>query len=125
LCWAIRFQGYEIHYLSSLVFTHRIALSKFTDSYLKMIQERTNHSTLLGTIYYRVDKLNVFSVNYFWFKELVFIIFNYFKNFRFHYFYLTSELKRNYLNCLLLFKMRSKYDEIVNLILKFKYTSTY
>ena len=125
LCWAIRFQGYEIHYLSSLVFTHRIALSKFTDTYLKMIQERTNHSTLLGSIYFRVDKLNVSSVKYFWFKELVFIILNYFKNFRFHYFYLTSELKRNYLNCLLLFKMRSKYDDIVNLILKFKHTSTY
>lgn len=125
LCWAIRFQGYEIHYLSTLIFTHRIALSKFSDTYLKMIQERSNHSTLLGTIYYRVDKLNVSSVKYFWFKELVFIILNYFKNFRFHYFYLTSELKRNYLNCLLLFKMRSKYDDIVNLILKFKYTSTY
>jgi glycosyltransferase involved in cell wall biosynthesis len=125
MCWAIRFQGYEIHYLSSLVFTHRIALSKFTDTYLKMIQERTNHSTLLGTIYYRVDKLNVSSVNYFWFKELFFIFLNYFKNFRFNYFYLTSEMKRNYLNCLLLFKMRSKYDEIVNLILKFKHSSTY
>ena len=125
LCWAIRFQGYEIHYLSTLIFTHRIALSKFSDTYLKMIKERSNHSTLLGTIYFRVDKLNVSSVKYFWFKELVFIILNYFKNFRFHYFYLTSELKRNYLNCLLLFKMRSKYDDIVNLILKFKHTSTY
>jgi glycosyltransferase involved in cell wall biosynthesis len=123
LCWAIRFQGYEIHYLSSLVFTHRIARSKFTDSYLKMIQERTNHSTLLGSIYYRVDKLNVSKVKFFWLKELVFIILNYFKNFRFNYFYLTSELKRNYFNISLLLKMRSKYDEKVNLILKFKNSS--
>lgn len=123
LCWAIRFQGYEIHYLSTLIFIHRISLSKFSDSYLKKIQERTNHSTLLGTLYFRVDKLNVSRVDYFWFKELVFIILNYFKNFRFNYFYLTSELKRNYLNCLLLFKMQSKYDEIVNLILIFKNSS--
>ena len=123
LCWAIRFQGYEIHYLSSLIFTHRIARSKFTDTYLKMIQERTNHSTLLGTIYYRVDKLNLTRVNFFWFKELVFIILNYFKNFKFNYVYLTSELKRNYFNISLLLKMRSKYDEKVNLILKFKNSS--
>lgn len=123
LCWAIRFQGYEVHYLSSLIFTHRIALSKFTDSYLKMIQERTNHSTLLGSIYYRVDKLNLTRVNFFWFKELVFIILNYFKNFKFNYVYLTSELKRNYFNISLLLKMRSKYDEKVNLILKFKNSS--
>ena len=123
LCWAIRFQGYKIHYLSTLIFIHRIALSKFSDSYLKMIQERTNHSTLLGTLYYRVDKLNVSRVNYFWVKELFFIILNYFKNFRFNFFYLTSELKRNYFNIFLLLKMRYKYDEKVNLILNFKNSS--
>jgi len=120
LCWAIRFQGYEIHYLSTLVFFHRIAESKFTDTYLKWIQERTNNSTLLGTIYYRVDKLNVPRVKHFWLKELVFIVLNYFKNFRFNFSYLTLELKRNFINIFLLLKMRSEYDQKINLILNFK-----
>ena len=123
LCWAIRFQGYEIHYLSSLVFTHRIALSKFTDTYLKLIQERTNHSTLIGTIYYRVDKLNVSKVKHFWIKEFLFIFFYYFKNLRFNFSYLTAELKRNFLNLFLLFILRSKYDDKINLILNFKNSS--
>lgn len=123
LCWAIRFQGYEIHYLSSLIFTHRIAHSKFTDSYLKMIQERTNHSTLLGTLYYRVSLMNTHKVNHFWIKELIFIIVLYFKNFRFEKAYFTKEMRRNLSNFFLLLKMRSKYDELVNKVLSFKLKS--
>ena len=123
LCWAIRFQGYEIHYLSKLVFTHRISLFKFTDSYLKLIQERTNSSTLLGTIYFRVSKLNLVEVKHFWIKELIFIILNYFKNFEFTYCYLKLELKRNLSNILLLLKMRNKYDEMINSLLRFKNNS--
>jgi glycosyltransferase involved in cell wall biosynthesis len=123
LCWAIRFQGYEIHYLSSLIFTHRIVLSKFTDTYLKMIQERTKHSTVLGTLYYRVSLMNTHKVNHFWIKELIFIIVFYFKNFRFGKDYLTKELLRNLSNFFLLLKMRRNYDELVNKVLRFKLKS--
>jgi len=123
LCWAIRFQGYEVHYLSSLIFTHRIARSKFTDSYLKMIQERTNHSTLLGSLYYRVSLMKTNKVNHFWIKELIFIIILYFKNFRFEKAYFTKELLRNLSNFYLLINMRSKYDELVNKVLSFKLKS--
>ena len=123
LCWAIRFQGYEIHYLSSLIFTHRIARSKFTDTYLKMIQERTNHSTLLGTLYYRVSLMNTHKVNHFWIKELIFIIVLFFKNFRFEKAYFTKEMRRNLSNFLLLLKMRRNYDELVNKVLSFKLKS--
>jgi glycosyltransferase involved in cell wall biosynthesis len=123
LCWVIRFQGYEIHYLSSLVFTHRIALSKFTDTYLKMIQERTNHSTLLGTLYYRVSLMNTLKVHHFWIKEMIFIIVLYFKNFRFEKAYFTKEVRRNLSNFFLLLKMRGKYDELVNKVLIFKLKS--
>lgn len=120
LCWAIRFQGYEIHYFSTLIFTHRISLSKFTESYLQSINERTNSSTLLGTIYFRVSKLNLVEVKYFWIKELFFIFILYFKNLRLKKSYFTTELFRNWSNILLLLKMRKKYDNLMNNVLIFK-----
>jgi GT2 family glycosyltransferase len=123
LCWAIRFQGYEIHYLSTLVFIHRISLSKFSDSYLKLIQERTNHSTLLGSLYFRVSLMGVKKVTNFWIKELFFIFILYFKNVRFEKSYFTTELKRNLSNVYLLLKMRKKYDDFVNKVLHFKLKS--
>ena len=123
LCWAIRFQGYEIHYLGSLVFTHRIALSKFTDSYLKLIKERTNHSTLLGSLYFRVSLMEKEKATNFWIKELFFIFIFYFKNFQLKKSYFTTELIRNWSNVFLLLKMRRKYDDRVNKVLSFKIKS--
>ncbi len=120
LCWAIRFQGYEIHYLGSLVFTHRISPSKFTDSYLKLIKERTDRSTLLGSLYFRVSLMEKEKATNFWIKELFFILIFYFKNFKLNKSYFTTELIRNWSNILLLFKMRKKYDNLVNNVLNFK-----
>jgi glycosyltransferase involved in cell wall biosynthesis len=120
LCWAIRFQGFEIHYLGSLVFTHRISPSKFTDSYLKLIKERTDRSTLLGSLYFRVSLMEKEKVTNFWIKELFFILIFYFKNFKLNKSYFTTELIRNWSNILLLFKMRKKYDNLVNNVLNFK-----
>ncbi len=120
LCWAIRFQGFEIHYLGSLVFTHRISPSKFTDSYLKLIKERTDRSTLLGSLYFRVSLMEKEKATNFWIKELFFILIFYFKNFKLNKSYFTTELIRNWSNILLLFKMRKKYDNLVNNVLNFK-----
>jgi len=88
-----------------------------------MIQERTNHSTLLGTLYYRVSLINTHKVNHFWIKELIFIIVLYFKNFRFEKAYFTKEMRRNLSNFFLLLKMRRNYDELVNKVLSFKLKS--
>ena len=123
LCWAIRFQGYEIHYLSSLQFIHRISESKLSDAYFKMISERTSKSTLLGTIYYRVYQMHIDKVHNFWLKELGFIFINYLKNFQFNSNYFTTEIKRNMSNIFLLLKMRANYDQLINCLLTFKKSS--
>ena len=123
LCWAVRFQGYEIHYLSSLQFIHRISTSKLSDSYFRLITERTYKSTLLGTVYYRVNQMHIDEVHNFWLKELGFIFINYIKNFQFNSNYFTTEIKRNMSNIFLLLKMRAKYDQLVNRVLTFKKSS--
>lgn len=120
LCWAVRFQGYEIHYLSSLQFIHRISISKLSDAYFKMITERTSKSTLLGTIYYRVNLMDIDKVYFFWIKELIYIIIN----FKFKRVNLNEELSRNLSNIKTLLKMNSKYDVLVNKIISFKNKSS-
>lgn len=120
LCWAIRFQGYEIHYLSSLKFTHQITSSKLSDTHFKLITERTSKSTLLGSLYHRVFQIKKTVVSNFWIKELIYIQIMYFKNFRFEKFYFSKELNRNLSNIILLLRIRNKYDDMVNRILTFK-----
>jgi hypothetical protein len=120
LCWAIRFQGYEIHYLSSLKFTHQITSSKLSDSHVNLITERTSKSTLLGSIYHRVFQIKKTVVSNFWIKELIYIQIMYFKNFRFEKFYFSIELNRNLSNIILLLRIRNKYDDMVNHLLTFK-----
>jgi GT2 family glycosyltransferase len=120
LCWAIRFQGYEIHYLSSLQFIHRISISKLSDAYFKMISERTSKSTLLGTIYYRVNLMDIDKVYFFWIKELIYIIIN----FKFKRVNLNEELSRNLSNIKTLLNMNFKYDVLVNKIISFKNKSS-
>jgi glycosyltransferase involved in cell wall biosynthesis len=124
LCWAIRFQGYEIHYLNSLKFTHRISLMKFENSYLNLLIERTSKSTLIGTIYYRVNQINSRKVNQFWIKELLYIVVHYLQNIKIQKSYFTNELNRNLSNIKLLLRLRYKYDDLFNQLLSFKYKSS-
>jgi glycosyltransferase involved in cell wall biosynthesis len=123
LCWAIIYQGYEVHFLSTLKFIHRIDKSKFNLSHQKLILERVSKSTLLGTIYLRVSDLNKIKVSNYWIKELVYIFLMYFKNLKFSKSYFTTELTRNISNIKMLLKLRKRYDILVNKILDFKYQS--
>jgi glycosyltransferase involved in cell wall biosynthesis len=123
LCWAIRFQGYEIHYLDELNFIHRISKEKLNQSHLNLLLERTNKTTLLGFIYLKAQSLQVEKVKFFWLKELLYLIFNYFKNLEFKKDYFTKELNRNKFNFIYLVKNRYSYDELINSILEFKIKS--
>lgn len=120
LCWAVRFQGYQIHYLSSIQFIHRISETKLSDAYFKMITERTSKSTLLGTIYYRVNLMDIDKVYFFWIKEVIYIIIN----FKFKRVNLNEELSRNLSNIKTLLNMNFKYDVLVNKIISFKNKSS-
>jgi glycosyltransferase involved in cell wall biosynthesis len=124
LCWAIRFQGYEIHFLNSLKFTHRLSPVKFENSYLNLLIERTSKSTLIGTIYYRVNQINIGQVNHYWIKELLYILVHYFQNVKIQKSYFTIELHRNLSNIKLLLRLRYKYDNLFNQLLSFKNKSS-
>ena len=120
LCWAIRYQNYEIHYLDTLKFNHIIDQHKFTNEYLNLLKSRKSKYTLLGHVYRRALNMNADFVKYFWLKELVYIFVNYFKNFRFNKSYILNESKRNLSNIYFLLNYRSRYDAIINQLLKFK-----
>lgn len=123
LCWAIRFQGYEIHYLEKLKFIHRISKEKLNEEHLNLLLERTNKITILGFVYLKVQSLNVEKVRLFWIKELIYMIFFYLKNLKFEKDYFTKELNRNKFNFIYLIKNRFLYDRLINSILQFKINS--
>jgi glycosyltransferase involved in cell wall biosynthesis len=120
LCWALFYQGAEVHYVSNLRFNHWLDKSKLTTSFYKVILSRKNHATLLASLYYRVYHQIEKPVKYFWVKELFFIVFHFLKNVRFTKSYFTDELIRNLSNISLLLTMRSDYDKLVNRLVDFK-----
>ena len=120
LCWAIKYQGYEIHFLATLLFYHHISSSKFTEDYLHLLKSRKNKYTIMGQIYWRVYSMDVKCVQLFWLKEAIYICINYFKNFTFSKEYLVQESARNFYNLTYLLISRGKYDAIINRLLAYK-----
>ncbi len=120
LCWAIRYQNYEIHYLETLQFNHIIDKHKFSLDYLELLKSRKSKYTLLGQVYRRALGMQTRSVRNYWQKEILYIIINYFKNFKFKKSYLVDETIRNLSNLAFLFSYRSNYDAIINQLLKYK-----
>lgn len=120
LCWAIKYQNYEIHYLDNLKFNHIIDKHKITHEYLNLLKSRKSKYTLLGQVYRRALNMNSDFVTNFWLKELVYIFVNYFKNFRFNRAYLLDESRRNWCNIYFLLIYRRRYDAIINQLLKYK-----
>lgn len=120
LCWAIKYQGYEIHYLETLKFNHLIDKEKFTPAYLKLITSRKTNCTLLSQVYRRAYNMEEAKVQHYWKKELFFLFLHYIKNFKFNLTYLKVETSRNISNLNFLLSYRSKYDAIFNHLLSYK-----
>ena len=120
LCWAIKYQNYEIHYLESLKFNHIIDKHKFTLDYLELLKSRKSKYTLLGQVYRRAFDMQIHSVKNYWLKEIFYIVINYIKNFKFEKSYLINETNRNLSNLVFLFSYRGKYDVMINHLLKYK-----
>jgi glycosyltransferase involved in cell wall biosynthesis len=120
LCWALKYQDYEIHFLESLYFKHHISEDKLTSSYLELLSSRRGHYSLLGQIYWRVYHMDRQKVTNFWIKEFIHLLFNYFKDFKLKKQYLFEETTRVVSNLKMLIFYRSKYDAIINNLLNFK-----
>lgn len=120
LCWAIIFQGFEVHYLSRMSFYHWLDKSKLTPHFYSIIKSRSINATLLNNLYYRVLFSIDNPVRYFWIKEIIFIFINYFKNIHFSINYFSEELYRNLSNIRVLISMRSDYDKMINNLIEFK-----
>ncbi len=120
LCWAIKYQGYEVHYHDELEFTHHIETFKLKNDYHITILARKTQCTLFASLYYRVFHMPFSSVTNFWVKELLYIFVNYLKNFKFNKHYFMGEIKRNRSNIKMLINYRSKYDGYVNQLLVFR-----
>jgi len=120
LCWAIQYQGYEVHYHSELTFIHHIESYKLTTEYYTSIKARKTQCTLFASLYYRVLSMPNSRVDKFWVKELVYIFVHYLQNFRLTRHYVMGEIKRNRSNIKMLIHYRKRYDDYVNQLLTFR-----
>ena len=120
LCWAIKYQGFEVHYHDDLNFIHLVESYKLRAKHYSSIEARKTQCTLFASLYFRVYNMPFSKVKDFWVKELFYIVFNYFKNFKFNTNYVISELKRNKSNVKMLINYRRRYDEYVNQLLVFR-----
>lgn len=120
LCWAIKYQGYDVHYHADLQFVHHIESYKLSTDYYTSIKARKTQCTLFASLYYRVLTMHNSRVDKFWLKELLYIFVNYLKNFKFNKHYFMGEIKRNRSNIKMLINYRSKYDGYVNQLLVFR-----
>ena len=120
LCWSIKYQGFEIHYLENLKFNHWIDQHKLSVQYLTQIKSRRTKLTLLSQVYRRAFTMDVHNVNNYWKKELFFIFIHFFKHFKLSKNYLIDETRRNISNLVFLLSYRNKYDKIYNDLLKYK-----
>ena len=120
LCWAIKYQGYEVHYHNELNFIHHVEPFKLTANYYTSIKARKTQCTLFASLYYRVFNMSFSHVTNFWMKELFYIFLNYIKNFKFNSHYIIGELKRNKSNVKMLVNYRGRYDDYVNRLLVFR-----
>lgn len=120
LCWAIKYQGYEVHYHEALNFIHHVEPYKLTSSYYTSIKSRKTQCTLFASLYFRVLSMPVPRVHNFWMKELFYIFINYFKNFKCNSKYILGEIKRNRSNIKMLVNYRGRYDNYVNQLLEFR-----
>jgi glycosyltransferase involved in cell wall biosynthesis len=123
LCWAIKYQGYEIWYADDLWFYHKLSESKLNNTYQKkIIDSLTIQIDSYSNLYARVFTKNIpNTVSYFWLKELIYHI----KSLIFLPIKITSN-KRNaefkrILSCIKqLAKDRTFYDQRVNDLIKFR-----
>jgi glycosyltransferase involved in cell wall biosynthesis len=120
LCWIIKFSGYEIWYSDNLKFLHEIDQNRLTLEYLKKLKERKSKSAIVYKLYSRMYLYEKQNVSWFWLKELLFLIKNYFSNFKFSKKYLVEETTRVYYDFISLIKLNFKYDNAANQILKYK-----
>jgi len=122
LCWAIRFQNFEVWYIEELKFFHHIPPNRLTKDYkIKLIQGMQTNGPY-GNLYIRVWKNEISEkVKLFWLKECFYTLFYIFMlpfNHRINN--KKVDLKRGVHNITVFLRDRSKYDSKINKLIEYK-----
>lgn len=121
ICWWLRLAGYEIWYAENLQFYHHLPAGRLTEEYRKRLVATMKIGFHVGKLYARVYRGELTKpIKLFWLKEAAYTLlymcqipFNATQNKRY-------DLKRSWSQLLYLFTQRSKYDAVLNNLLKAK-----
>lgn len=122
LCWIIRYQNYDIWYISEMNFYHYITENRLTKEYCKRLILGMTENGLNSTIHNRIwNKIIHKKVSNFWLKELVYCMIYIVKiPFSKEIEDKQFDFRRVRNNIKVLLKERSLYDQKVNRILDYK-----
>jgi glycosyltransferase involved in cell wall biosynthesis len=122
LCWAIRFQNFEIWFVDELCFYHNLPKARLEENYLNHLKSRINSNGPYSSIYSRVwnSDWNQ-NVRFYWIKE---IIYSFIYLFKINLFSKIEnkkfEVKRTFKNISFYLSERSKFDLRINHLIEYK-----
>jgi glycosyltransferase involved in cell wall biosynthesis len=121
LCWALRYQGYEIWYVDEMRFHHHVPAERLTEDYRLRLLNGMQSNGPLGKVYLRVASGEIAQpVRHFWLKELLYTIKDGILLPVSDEVDKPRDLRRMLRNIRYLVSERSRYDAAVNQVLAYK-----
>jgi glycosyltransferase involved in cell wall biosynthesis len=121
LCWALRYQGYEIWYVDEMRFHHHVPAERLTKDYRLRLLNGMQSNGPLGKVYLRVASGEIAQpVRHFWLKELLYTIKDVILLPVSDEVDKPRDLRRMLRNIRYLVSERSRYDAAVNQVLAYK-----
>lgn len=121
LCWALRFQGYEIWYVDEMRFHHHVPKDRLTEDYRLRLMNGMQSNGPLGGIYLRLAKDEIREpVRLFWLKELIYTVRDLFLLPVTSVMDKKREQRRIVNNIRYFVRERGRYDAAVNQVLAYK-----
>ncbi len=125
LCWALRFQGYEIWYVDEMRFHHHVPKDRLTEDYRLRLMNGMQSNGPLGGIYLRLAKDEIREpVRFFWLKEFLYTLND---MLALHFTDVENkkmEHSRMMNNLRYFFRERGNYDKVINQILNYRHRCT-
>jgi glycosyltransferase involved in cell wall biosynthesis len=121
ICWALRFAGYQIWFSNELKFYHYLPAGRLSEAYLHRLTSTMAVGNVVGKLYPRIDKGELtHPIRLFWLKEaintLIYIV-------KLDFLKAADkklDLKRACNQIRYLLSARSKYDQILVELLRFR-----
>ncbi len=121
LCWAQRFQGYEIWYVDEMHFHHHVPKDRLTEDYRLRLMNGMQSNGPLGGVYLRIAKGEIRNpVQLFWIKEFLYTFRDLFVLQISKVGNKRMEHSRMMNNLRYFLKERGNYDKVINQILSYK-----